>query len=156
MGNEGEEWFLMTINEFINRSDGIERQQERVKKYLIEYSCEESESFQLAQKLLGKEVEVVVDRQLGSKHPKHNFIYKVNYGYVEGVIAPDGEELDAYLLGVDEPVEKSKGVVKAIVHRIHDDDDKLVVLPYEISLSDQEIEQLILFQEQWFSHCIVR
>lgn len=33
-GNEGSEWMLMTIEEFINRHDGIERQQNRVREYL--------------------------------------------------------------------------------------------------------------------------
>lgn len=33
-GNEGSEWLLLTPEEFVNRPDGIERQQKRVKKYL--------------------------------------------------------------------------------------------------------------------------
>lgn len=33
-GNEGIEWFLMTPEEFVSRSDGIERQQKRVANYL--------------------------------------------------------------------------------------------------------------------------
>jgi len=33
-GNEGTEWILMTPEEFIKRSDGIDRQQKRVEKYL--------------------------------------------------------------------------------------------------------------------------
>lgn len=33
-GNEGTEWMLMTTEEFIHRSDGIERQQKRVERYL--------------------------------------------------------------------------------------------------------------------------
>lgn len=61
-------------------------------------------SLQLAKNYLNKEVKVVIDRTLGSKHPKHGFVYEVNYGYIEEVIAPDGEELDVYLLGVSEPV----------------------------------------------------
>jgi len=156
LGDEGEEWMLMTIDEFIKRPDGIKRQQERIKRYIIEKSCAESESFKLAHKLLGKEVEIVIDRKLGTKHPKHNFTYKVNYGYVEDIMAPDGEELDAYLLGVDKPVEKARGVVRAIVHRLYDDDDKLIVVPNGISVSDQDIEQSVSFQEQWFSHCVIQ
>lgn len=43
-------------------------------------------------KIIGKEVKVIIDRPLGSHHLKyHNTIYVVNYGYVEGVIANDGE-----------------------------------------------------------------
>ena len=49
--------------------------------------------------MLGKTVNVIVDRPLGSVHPKHsNIIYPINYGYVEGIIAPDGEEQDVYLI----------------------------------------------------------
>ena len=35
-----------------------------------------------AKDYLGKKVNVIIDRKLGSKHPKHNFIYPVNYGYI--------------------------------------------------------------------------
>ena len=45
---------------------------------------------------IGKVVTVKVDRPLGSKHPEYGLIYTLNYGYVPGVMAPDGEELDAY------------------------------------------------------------
>ena len=56
---------------------------------------------------LGKIVEVVVDRPLGSTHPKHkNIVYPINYGYIEGLMGGDGEEQDAYILGVDDPVNR--------------------------------------------------
>ncbi len=45
---------------------------------------------------LDKIVTVTIDRPLGSKHPKHGFIYLLNYGYIKDVKAPDGEDLDAY------------------------------------------------------------
>ena len=54
--------------------------------------------------MVGDIVKVVVDRPLGSYHPKHkDMYYTINYGYIEGIIAPDGEEQDAYIIGVDEP-----------------------------------------------------
>lgn len=31
---------------------------------------------------IGQKVNVIVDRPLGSKHPKHGFTYEVNYGYI--------------------------------------------------------------------------
>ena len=65
-----------------------------------------SKSQELAKNFLGKEIKIIIDRLLGSKHPKYDFIYEVNYGYIQGVIAPDGEELDAYLLGINEPVKE--------------------------------------------------
>ena len=37
--------------------------------------------------ILGKKVDVIVDRPLGSYHPKYkNLYYPVNYGYVENII----------------------------------------------------------------------
>lgn len=116
----------------------------------------ESKSLEIAKQFLGKEVEVVFDRPLGSKHPEHGFTYEVNYGFLEGVKAPDGEDLDAYYLGVDKPLERARGVVKAIIHRIDDDDDKLVVMPGRVVLTDEEIENLVHFQEHWFDHKLVR
>jgi inorganic pyrophosphatase len=116
----------------------------------------ESESLKLAKSFFGREVEVTIDRPLGSKHPKHSFQYEVNYGYIAGVIAPDGEELDAYYLGTEESLEKVKGKVIAIVHREDDDDDKLVVVPKGVNLSDEEIAKLIHFQEKNFKSSIIR
>ena len=57
--------------------------------------------------MIGSKVNVIIDRPLGTYHPKHRDIfYTVNYGYVEGIIAPDGEEQDAYVLGIDKPLEE--------------------------------------------------
>lgn len=105
---------------------------------------------------LGKTVKFVADRPLGSKHPKHGFVYEVNYGYIPGTKSPDGEELDAYFLGVEKPVEKEKGVCIAIIHRTNDNDDKLVVVPEGMDIADEEIEKLVEFQEKWFEHKIIR
>ena len=49
---------------------------------------------------LNKKVTVKMDRPMGSKHPKHGFIYPVNYGYIPNTLSGDFEELDAYVLGV--------------------------------------------------------
>jgi len=116
----------------------------------------ESESLQLAKEFFGQEVEVVIDRPLGSKHPKYGFVYEVNYGFVPNTKAPDGQELDAYFLGVKTSVEKATGIVKAIIHRLKDDDDKLVVMPPEVEMADAEILRAVQFMEKWFEHELVR
>jgi len=105
---------------------------------------------------LGKTVTIQIDRQLGSKHPKHGFVYELNYGFVPNTVAPDGEELDAYLLGVDTPVETYMGRCIAVIHRTNDDDDKLVVVPEGKEFSDDDIRALTHFQEQFFKSEIVR
>jgi inorganic pyrophosphatase len=62
--------------------------------------------------VIGRTVTVTVDRPLGSYHPEHkDMYYPINYGYVEGIMAPDGEEQDAYILGVDEAIEKFTGKI---------------------------------------------
>lgn len=105
---------------------------------------------------LKKTLKIKIDRPYGSKHPKYEFIYPVNYGYVPNTISGDGEELDAYLLGVFEPVEEYQGECIAIIHRTNDNDDKLVIVPIGKNYSDDEINALTEFQEQYFEHIIIR
>lgn len=101
--------------------------------------------------MIGKIVKVIVDRQLGSYHPKHkNIFYPINYGYVEGIIAPDGEEQDAYIIGVDVPVKEFTGKVIAIIHRYDDIEEKWVVASENASLTKNEIIEQVNFQEQYF------
>ncbi len=106
--------------------------------------------------LIGQEVNVVIDRSLGSKHPKHGFIYEVNYGYIPNTESADGEELDAYVLGIDKPITKTRGVCIAVIRRTDDDDDKLIVTQEGKDFSDSEIEKLTEFQEKWFKHIILK
>lgn len=105
---------------------------------------------------LGKMVTVKMDRPLGSAHPKHGFIYPVNYGFIPNTLSADGEELDAYVLGEFKPLDVFVGKVIAIVHRLDDDDDKLVVVKDGKNYSDEQINALVEFQEQWFKTEIIR
>ena len=113
--------------------------------------------FSNAKDFIGKSVKVKMDRPLHSKHPKHGWEYELNYGFVPDTKSPDGEELDAYVIGVDEPVEEFEGVCVAVIHRTDDDDDKLIVVtPDQADISDEEIQKKTHFQEQWFSSEIIR
>lgn len=106
--------------------------------------------------IIGQYVTVTVDRPLGSFHPKHpDLYYPVNYGYIAGILAPDGEEQDAYILGIDCPVEAFTGKVIAIIHRKDDVEDKWVVAPEGLRFSEKEIEVLTYFQEQYFDTEII-
>ena len=80
----------------------------------------------------------------------------LNYGYIPNTVSADGEELDAYVLGVFEPVSTFTGKVIAIVHRTNDDDDKLVVVPEGKEYSDDAIKALTEFQERFFESVIIR
>ena len=105
---------------------------------------------------LNKTLEIKIDRPIGSKHPKHGFIYPINYGYVPNTISGDGEELDAYILGIYEPLDTFIGKCIAIIHRTNDNDDKLVIVPESKTFTDSEIKVLTDFQEQYFESIIIR
>ena len=105
----------------------------------------------LVSSYLGRMVEIEIDRPLGSAHPKRpDLIYPVNYGFIPGVFGGDGEELDVYLLGVDGPVFKSSAQIIAVVHRLDDEEDKLVGAPVGTHFTKAKIEKSVAFQEQYF------
>ena len=101
---------------------------------------------------LGKTVKIKIDRPVGYIHSKEKYYitYPINYGYIPGVIGGDGEELDVYLLGVNEPVSEYECEIIAIAHRHNDVEDKLVGASIGIKFSRDEIENSIHFQEQYY------
>ena len=107
-------------------------------------------------KYLNKILKIKIDRPMGSTHPKHGFIYPINYGYVPNTISEDGEELDAYVLGVYEPLDTFTGKCIAIIHRTNDNDDKLIIVPENKIFTNDEINVLTDFQEQYFESTILR
>lgn len=105
--------------------------------------------------MIGNIVKVIIDRPLGSFHPKYKDIYyPINYGYIEGIMAPDGEEQDAYVLGVNTAIKEFTGKVIAIIHRNDDVEDKWVVAPDGVNFSKEEIIKQVYFQEQYFNFSI--
>lgn len=101
-------------------------------------------------------IQVKIDRPLNSKHPKYGFVYPLNYGFVPNTNSGDGEELDCYILGIDKAIENFEGKCIAVIHRVNDNDDKLVVVPEGNSYTDEEIKNLTKFQEQYFESEIIR
>lgn len=104
-----------------------------------------------AMDIIGQTVTVTVNRPLGSLHPQHRDMhYPVNYGYIKGITAPDGEEQDAYILGVNEPVDEFTGKIIAVIHRYDDIEEKWVVAPEDMSFTKEEIWKQVCFQEKYF------
>lgn len=107
--------------------------------------------------LLGRTVRVVVDRPLGSVHPRWpDLVYGVNYGELPGTLSGDGHPIDAYLLGWDVPMQEAKGVVAAVIVREDDAEDKLVVVPPGSRWADADIMKAVWFQERYFRVRLVR
>lgn len=102
--------------------------------------------------LLGKTVHVEVDRPIGYVHG--DIVYPVNYGYIPGIMAGDGEEQDAYILGVAKPLSAFDGQVIGAIRRKNDCEDKLVVAPEGTVLHQGQIAQAVHFQEQYFDSYI--
>ena len=117
---------------------------------------DKDQEFASAVTYLGKNVLLTIDRPLASRHPKYKFRYPLNYGFVPNTLAPDGEELDAYVLGINEPLQSFNGRCVAYIHRLDDADDKLIVVPEGMQFSDEEIRRLTFFQEQFFTSEIIR
>ena len=110
----------------------------------------------IATDFIGKTVTVTMDRPMNSKHPKYGWNYDLNYGFIPNTKSPDGEELDAYIVGVNEPVGTFNGKCIAVIHRTDDNDDKLVVVPGGLEMTDEEIIRATHFQEQFFKSIILR
>lgn len=108
-------------------------------------------SLEIARPFLGKKVAIEIDRPIGTIHK--GMIYTLNYGFLPGVKTPDGEDLDAYYLDSSEPEKKAQGTCIAIIHRLEDDDDKLVISNH--SYTKEEIEKKVFFSEKYFLHEII-
>ena len=104
---------------------------------------------------LGTMVDVIIDRKLGSNHPTHSFIYTLNYGYIPNTISGDGEEIDVYIIGEFEPLEKYSGYVVALIKRENDIEDKLVVCKDLNKYNKEQIKALLEFQERFFKSTII-
>ena len=145
----------VTIDEFIrmyNNEEIVPTVDFGIDEYNEALSLKQIDSY----KYIGNIAQVKIDRPLNSKHPKHGFVYPVNYGFVPNTISDDGEELDCYVLGIDKAIETFEGKCIAVIHRTNDNDDKLIVVPEGKNYTDEEIRELTNFQEQYFEGEIIR
>lgn len=106
---------------------------------------------------LGKTVTIGIDRPVGYVHHKgeKTLVYPINYGYIPDVLGGDGEELDVFLLGVDEPVESFTGQIIGIAYRADDVEDKLIMSPEGVEFTAEQIARAVRFQEKYY-HTTIR
>lgn len=105
------------------------------------------DSLKKAKSYLGKEVNVVIDHPIGTKHATLGFTYSVNYGYIPNTKAKDESEIDAYYLGVEKPIQAEVGTVIAVIEHKDNDDHKLIVVPSKTEMEVSKIKEAIDFQE---------
>ncbi len=105
---------------------------------------------------LGQRVTVTIDRPLGSRHPRYpDLVYPINYGFAPGTVSGDGMPVDAYLLGVDKPIDQAEGIVIAVIARADDVEDKLVVTPAGEQHTAAQIMEQVKFQERYFKSRVI-
>ncbi len=128
------------------------------KLYLLNGDTKKLKFLNETSSYLGKHVYVKIDRPLGSKPVKEHpdFIYELNYGFVPDTVSGDGEELDCYVLGIDFPIVEFNGVCIAIVHRLNEIDDKLIIVPEGKEYSIKEIEDLVYFSEKHHESIVLK
>ena len=124
--------------------------------FLKEIGMTLSERHAQVESYLGKEVTIKIDRPVGYVHHKgeKTLVYPINYGYIPDVFGGDGEELDVFLLGVQEPVESFTGRIIGIVYRADDVEDKLVMTREGESFSAEQIARAVYFQEKYYQTTI--
>lgn len=104
----------------------------------------------------GRRINIEIDRPLGSAHPtEYDIVYKVNYGFVPGTLAPDGHPIDAYVHDGGEPLDRCEATVIAIVRRRNNVEDKLVAVLHSAKPWDTAaITSVVDFQERYFDSWI--
>lgn len=106
---------------------------------------------------IGKTVKVKVDQPIGSSHPKYlETIYEVNYGFVPNTLSGDGEEIDAYILGEDKPLSEYEGKCIAVIHRLKEEDDKLIIVPPNKNFTVEQIKEATNFMEKYFEGVVIK
>ena len=106
----------------------------------------------LIRKLMGKTVDVIIDRPMGHTHVTKGITlhYSINYGFLPGVTGGDGEEQDVYILGVAKPLSRFRGRIIGVIRRQDDNEDKLVAAPEGVVFTRQQIAEETYFVEKYF------
>ena len=115
------------------------------------YRCDNNKRLRkkFIQELMGETFHIVVDRPIG--YHESDIVYPINYGFIPGLIAGDGEAQEAYIMGVNEPISEFDGQVVAAICRKNDCADKLVVAPVGTMYHQGQIAEAVSFREQYFN-----
>lgn len=129
--------------EFLNSDKVIKSQIKRISNYLEILN-------------IGKQYHVKIDRKLGTSHPDHkDIVYPINYGYIPEIIGGDNEEQDAYIIGVNQPINEFDGILIGVIIRRDDNETKWIIAPSD-NFDDEEIMKEVEFQEKYFDSILLR
>ncbi len=104
---------------------------------------------------LAKTVTVSIDHPYGSFHPHlPDVTMPVNAGYVLESM-DSGELIDAYVYGIDEPLETYTGTVGAVIYRREDGRMRFAVVPKGMTLDHDALIASIAFAEQYHDTRII-
>lgn len=131
------------FKDYISSTESVKTQVERYKKYYDTFE-------------IGYNFMVIIDRPLGSIHPKHkNIVYPVNYGYIPNRIGGDNEEQDAYVLALEDiPLKSYIGRLIGVIIRIDDNETKWIISNKDFS--EKEILEKVDFQEKYFKSVLFK
>ena len=110
----------------------------------------------LIRSLMGKMVDIEIDRPVGHTHVTKGITlhYSINYGFLPSITGGDGEEQDVYILGVSQPLTRFQGRIIGAIRRKDDNEDKLVAAPEGIVFTRQQIVQQTYFVEKYFDSTV--
>jgi len=103
---------------------------------------------EMVKSLLGKTVCVMIDRPTG--YEQNGVRYPINRGYIEELIALDGQFQDAYVLGERAQSDTFTGVVIGVICRRNELEDKLIVADKDKRFDETEIKEAFGFLEDSF------
>ncbi len=95
--------------------------------------------------MLGRYVRVNVTNPINSTDGFSDFEYKLNFGSVEGIKSFSTKFKGAYIVGVEEPVNRFDGRVIAILKNKKTSESVLVVAPKEGFFIDAQIKEALSF-----------
>ena len=91
---------------------------------------------------LAETSQIVIDRPKGSAHPRFTqYIYPLDYGYLEGTSSMDGEDIDLWL-GTD-PAGKLTAILCTVDLIKRDSEIKLL-----LGCTEEEIQTVLAFHNQ--------
>ncbi len=102
----------------------------------------------VANHLLNQTVDVIIDHPYGSHHPYRDSIYELNYGYIYN--EENDTYINAYIYGIEEPLETYKGQVVGLIYHKEDNDIRLIVASPLLIINKDELIQAVGFEEQYY------